>query len=112
MASKKSQAKAGIPAARRGQQMGDARSTNVPAEQQRAKTNTPALSGGRRKAGNKFLADDSQQSTGSSAAAPRTVAPSTPAAVPASTKHGEPGGERVFKQRQSKARAAPSKKKG
>ena len=107
MANRKSQAKAGIPATRRGQQMGDAR-TNNPNKQEDSKADTPALSG-RRKAANKFFADDSQQATGGDAARPRTVSPSTPAAVPTNAKKGEPGGERAFKRNQSKASAATKK---
>jgi len=103
MASRKTQAKAGIPAVRRGQQMGDAAKTNSPNKQEEAKANTPALRG-RRKTENKFFADDSAQQTGSDAATPRSNAPSIPAAIPTGTKLGESGGERAFKRRQSKAR--------
>jgi hypothetical protein len=101
MASRKAQGKAGVPATRRGQQMGDARSTNTPAKQEQAKENTPSARG-RRKDANKFFADDSAQQTGSNAARPRSNSPSTPAAHPTGGKLGESGGERVFKQRQSK----------
>jgi hypothetical protein len=101
MASKKTQVKAGAPAARRGQQMGDARSTNTPARQKQEEVATPAARG-RRKDANKFFADDSAQQTGSNAARPRSNSPSVPAAVPTGTKLGESGGERVFKQRQAK----------
>lgn len=101
MASRKSQGKAGAPAVRRGQQMGDARSTNTPAKQEQEKTAMPAARG-RRKDANKFFADDSAQQTGANAARPRSNSPSVPAAVPTGTKLGEPGGERVFKQRQAK----------
>jgi hypothetical protein len=103
MAIRKSQGKAGVAAHRRGQQMGDARSTNAPAKQEQAKDQTPALRG-RRKAANKFYADDSAQAAGSNAARPRSNSPSVPAAVPTATKLGEPGGEKVFKQRQAKKR--------
>ena len=103
MASRKSQAKAGIPAQRRGQQMGDAAKTNNPNKQEESKANTPALRG-RRKTENKFFADDSAQQTGSDAATPRSNTPSIPAAIPTGTKLGESGGERAFKQRQPKAR--------
>jgi hypothetical protein len=101
MASRKSQAKAGVAPARRGQQMGDSRSTNTPAKQEQAKENTAAARG-RRKDANKFFADDSAQQVGSNAARPRSNSPSVPAARPTDTKLGESGGERVFKQRQSK----------
>ena len=100
MVNKKAQSKAGIAANRRGQQMGDGRS-NSPVKQEEAKANTPALRG-RRKDANKFFADDSSQQTGSDAATPRSNSPSLPAAIPTGVKHGEPGGERVFKQRQAK----------
>ena len=109
MASRKTQAKAGIPAVRRGQQMGDAK-TNNPNTQREAKANTPALRG-RRKTESKFFDDDSAQQTGSDAATPSSNSPSIPAAIPTGQKLGESGGERAFKQRQSKARAT-SKKKG
>ena len=100
MATKRAQSKAGIPAKRRGQQMGDERgsTTNKMSE---AKAKTPALSG-RRKLANKFLADDSAQVGGGNAAAPRTNRPSTPAALPTGRRLGESGGEKVFKQRQAR----------
>lgn len=101
MPSRKTQGKAGVPAARRGQQMGDSRSTNTPAKQEQAKANTPAARG-RRQEVNKFFADDSSQQTGSNAARPRSNQPSTPAAVPVGVKKGESGGEKVFKRRQAR----------
>jgi hypothetical protein len=101
MTSKKAQGTAGVPAQRRGQQMGDERSTNVPAKQEQAEAQTPALRG-RRKAANKFYADDSAQQAGSNAARPRSNSPSIPAALPTGKKLGESGGEKVFKQRQAK----------
>jgi hypothetical protein len=101
MVNKKAQSKAGIAANRRGQQMGDGRSNNSPSKQEEAEANTPALRG-RRKDANKFFADDSSQQTGSDAATPRSNSPSIPAAIPTGIKHGEPGGERVSKQRQAK----------
>lgn len=104
MADKKLQSKAGVPAARRGQQMGDERSTNTPAKQERARAATPALRG-RRKSANKFFADDSQQATGGEGARPRSNSPSVPAAVPTGVKVGEPGGERDFKRRQAESKA-------
>ena len=110
MASKKTQAKAGLPAVRRGQQMGDAAKTNSPNRQGESEPkSTPALSG-RRKTENQFFADDSQQAGGSDAAGPRTVSPSVAAAVPTGAKKGEPGGERVFKQRQAKAAKKPGRR--
>jgi hypothetical protein len=103
MANRKAQGKAGIAASRRGQQMGDSRSTNAPAKQEHAKATTPAARGHRKDA-NKFFADDSSQQTGSNSARPRSNQPSTPAAIPTGTRLGEPGDEKVFKQRQAKKR--------
>src|SRR5919202_3623955 len=100
MATKKAQSKAGVPANRRGQQMGDEK-TNSPNKPSESKQNTPALRG-RRKEANKFFADDSQQAVGGNAARPRSNSPSTPAAVPTNVKKGESDGERAFKQRQAK----------
>ena len=101
MASRKSQGKAGVAASRRGQQMGDARSTNTPAKQERAKDATPAARG-RRTEANKFFADDSSQQAGSNAARPRSNSPSTPGAVPVGARKGEPDGERAFKEAAAK----------
>ena len=100
MATKKAQSKAGVPAHRRGQQMGDEK-TNSPNKLSESKQNTPALRG-RRKTANKFFADDSQQAVGGNAARPRSNSPSTPAAVPTDTRKGESGGEQVFKARQGR----------
>ena len=105
--SKKAQGKAGLPAQRRGQQMGDARSTGA-TKQDDSKTKTPPARG-RRKDTNKFYADDSAQA-GGDAARPRNVSPSVPAALPTGHKLGEPGVEKVAKLRQSKARTATKKK--
>jgi hypothetical protein len=101
MTSKKAQGKAGIAAGRRGQQMGDARSTNAPAKQEQAEAATPPARG-RRQVANKFFADDSAQQPGTDAATPRSNSPSVAASIPTGTKLGEPGGEKVFKQRQAK----------
>ncbi|HYH86885.1 MAG TPA: hypothetical protein VEX60_15640 [Pyrinomonadaceae bacterium] len=95
--SKKAQSKAGLPARRRGQQMGDERSGKNNAVE--AKEQTPALSGRRRKASNKFFADASSQA-GGSGESPRDVSPSVPAAIPTNKKIGESGGEKIFKARQ------------
>lgn len=95
--SKKAQSKAGVPAQRRGQQMGDERSGKNKSVE--AKAQTPALSGRRRKAANKFYADASAQAGGSKVS-PRDVSPSVPAAIPTNKKIGESGGEKVFKARQ------------
>jgi hypothetical protein len=100
MASRKTQAKAGIPAERRGQQMGDAAKTNNPNKRAESEADTPALRG-RRKTENQFFADDSAQQAGSDAATPRSNTPSVSAAIPTGQKLGESGGERAFKQSQS-----------
>ncbi|MDT7540781.1 MAG: hypothetical protein QOE33_685 [Acidobacteriota bacterium] len=103
MASKKAQGKAGVAATRRGQQMGDSRSTNTPAKQEQANAPAPTARG-RRQDANKFFADDSAQQPGSDATTPRSNSPSTPAALPSTKKLGESGGEKVFKQQQAKKR--------
>ena len=95
--SKKTQARAGAPARRRGQQMGDERSARDKTLE--AKEETPAARG-RRKSANKFFGDDSFQQVGSDGEAPRDNTPSVPAAIPAGGKIGESGGEREFKARQ------------
>ena len=95
--SRKTQAKAGVPEKRRGQQMGDERSK--PSKIDEAQAETPALRG-RRKAASKFFADDSAQQTGTRPETPRDNQPSVPAAVPTGTKLGESGGEGEFKARQ------------
>jgi hypothetical protein len=105
--SRKTQAKAGVPQKRRGQQMGDERSQ--PVKSQKAQAKTPALSG-RRKAASKFFADDSSQRPGTSGETPRDNSPSVAAAVPVGTKLGESGGEAEFKARQKMTRKAGSKK--
>ncbi len=99
--SRKTQAKAGVPEKRRGQQMGDARSK--PSKIDEAQEETPALRG-RRKAASKFFADESFQQTGARGEAPRDNTPSVPAAVPTGVKQGESGGEREFKDRQKKSK--------
>jgi hypothetical protein len=111
--SKKAQSKAGVPARRRGQQMGDERSGKIEALE--AKKRTPALSG-RRKSASKFFADKSSQA-GGSGESPRDVSPSVPAAIPTGGKVGESEGERSFAQRQKasvkgKRQAATQKAKG
>jgi len=100
MVNRKTQSKAGIAEKRRGQQMGDERSR--PSKVDEAKRETPALRG-RRKTESKFYADESSQSVGSDGEAPRDNSPSVPAAIPTGTRLGESGGERAFKQRQSRA---------
>ncbi|HYE14681.1 MAG TPA: hypothetical protein VD968_09600 [Pyrinomonadaceae bacterium] len=99
MVSRKTQSRAGAPERRRGQQMGDERSR--PDKSIEEKRETPAARG-RRKAANKFFADESFQNVASDGEAPRDNTPSIPAAVPTGTKLGESGGEREFKQRQKK----------
>ena len=99
--SKKTQAKAGIPARRRGQQMGDERSKSPKIDKTQAEA--PAFSG-RRKAASKFFSDESSQRTGTSGESPRDNSPSVPAAVPVGVKQGESGGETEFKARQKAAR--------
>ena len=95
--SKKAQSKAGVPARRRGQQMGDERSQRDKTLD--AKRNTAAARG-RRPEANKFFADESSQQVDSDGEAPRDNTPSVPAAHPTGQPLGESGGERVFKQRQ------------
>jgi hypothetical protein len=95
--SKKTQVKAGAPAQRRGQQMGDERSAKDKTLE--AKERTPSARG-RRKEASKFFADDSSQMTGSRGETPRDNTPSVPAAIPTDTKIGESGGETEFKARQ------------
>ena len=102
--SRKTQAKAGVPERRRGQQMGDERSK--PAKIQEAQAETPALSG-RRKSASKFFADESSQRTGARGEAPRDNSPSVPAAVPTGVKLGESDGESGFKARQKSGSKKP-----
>lgn len=98
--SRKTQAKAGVPEKRRGQQMGDERSKATKTD--KAQRETPALSG-RRKSASKFYADDSAQRAGTSGKSQRVVTPSVAAAVPVGVKQGESGGEAEFKARQKAA---------
>jgi hypothetical protein len=104
--SRKTQAKAGVPEKRRGQQMGDERSK--PSKIGEAQQETPALRG-RRKAANKFFADDSFQSVGTRGETQRDNSPSVPAAIPTGVKQGESGGEAEFKARQRSASKAARK---
>lgn len=98
--SRKTQAKAGVPEQRRGQQMGDGRSQ--PSKVDEAQQETPALRG-RRKEASKFFGDDSYQTTGTRGETPRDNTPSVPAAIPTDIKQGESGGEAEFKARQKAA---------
>jgi hypothetical protein len=107
--SRKTQAKAGVPEKRRGQQMGDERSK--PSKMDEAQRETPALRG-RRKAASKFFADESFQRTGARGETLRDNTPSVPAAVPTNVKQGESGGESEFKARQKATRGATQKGTG
>ena len=104
--SRKTQAKAGVPERRRGQQMGDERSR--PSKVDEAQKETPALRG-RRKAASKFFADDSAQTVGTRGETLRDNSPSIPAAIPTGVKQGESGGEAEFKARQKAASKAARK---
>jgi len=99
--SRKTQSKAGVPARRRGQQMGDERSG--PGKMNEEKKKTPALRG-RLKRASKFFADDSSQAIASGGGGSLSDnSPSTPAAIPTGEKLGESGGERNFRARQKAA---------
>ncbi len=105
--SRKTQAKAGVPERRRGQQMGDERS--MPSKIDEAQSEgTPALRG-RRKAASKFYGDDSYQRTGTRGETTRDNTPSVPAAIPTNTKIGESDGEPEFKARQKATRKTTAK---
>jgi hypothetical protein len=99
--SKKTQVKAGAPARRRGQQMGDERSAKDKTLE--AKEQAPSARG-RRKEASQFFADDSSQMTGSRGESPRDNSPSVSAAIPTDMKIGESGGETQFKARQKATR--------
>ena len=101
--SRKTQAKAGVPEKRRGQQMGDERSKASKMDE--AQKETPALRG-RRKAASKFYADESFQRTGTRGETVRDNTPSVPAAIPTRGKIGESDGETEFKARQKATRGA------
>ncbi|HYO90022.1 MAG TPA: hypothetical protein VEQ40_00210 [Pyrinomonadaceae bacterium] len=100
MSTKKAQQKAGAPPKPRGQEMGRGDDSD---QNRQAMADTPALRG-RRKGANKMFADESSQHVGNDAATPRSNTPSLPAAMPTGVPLGESGGERAFKQRQSKQR--------
>ena len=104
--SRKTQAKAGVPQKRRGQQMGDERSQ--PSKTHEAQAETPALRG-RRKEANKFFADESSQAVGTRGETRRDNSPSVAAAIPTGVRQGESGGEAEFKARQKSARKTASK---
>ena len=107
--SRKTQAKAGAPEKRRGQQMGDERSQ--PSKIDEAQRETPALRG-RRKVASEFFADDSFQSVGTRGETKRDNSPSVPAAIPTNVKAGESGGEAEFKARQKAASKSARKTRG
>jgi hypothetical protein len=98
MQAKRDQHKAGIPAKRRGQQMGYSGNLDKNRKEEEA---TPARLG-RRPKSNKMAADVSAQNIGSDSVTPRTSSPSTPAMNV--TPHGD-GGEKVFKRRLAKQRS-------
>src|SRR5215218_1591533 len=90
--SRKTQAKAGVPEKRRGQQMGDERSK--PSKVDEAQRETPALSG-RRKTASKFYADDSAQRRGTSGKSTRARSPRRRQRAKAGSKIStSPGGTR------------------
>jgi len=103
MAKARDQHKAGIPDKPRGQQTGYA---GNPDQNRQEMEKTPALRG-RRRNNNKMFADQSSQHVTGDAVTPRSNSPSTPAMNTAKAK-GESGGERLFKQRLAKKRAAKS----
>lgn len=99
MSTKSDQHTVGVPAKRRGQQMGDDRS----AIRQRVMVDdTPEISGSMRESANEMFADDSSQHFGGDAATPDHVSPSTPGAIPIGQPLGQTGGEATFKQNQQK----------
>ncbi|MBA3440979.1 MAG: hypothetical protein H0T92_14030 [Pyrinomonadaceae bacterium] len=55
-----------------------------------------------RKSESEFFGDESSQHFGGDSRTPDHVSPSAPAAIPTNQPLGESGGERVFKERQSK----------
>ena len=100
MATKKSQAKAGIRLKRRGQQMGTA---GAPDQNRKEMDKTPALRG-RLKKGNEMFADPSTQHIGGDAVTTRLNSPETPA-MTSGVRKGESGGETGFKRRLAKKRS-------
>ena len=94
MASKEQQQKVGIPAKRRGQQMGLAGE----ADRNRERAKESPASRGRLKKANKMFADNSSQQISTSAPMSRTNSPST-AGMNSGGRPGETTGETVFKRR-------------
>ena len=101
MASKEQQHKVGIPAKRRGQQVGFAGE----ADRNRERAKETLASRGHLKKVNKMFADKSSQQISTSAAMPRTNSPST-AAMNSGGRPGQTTGETVFKRRLKKQRAS------
>ena len=97
---KKDQHNVGTPAKPRGQQMGFAGS---PDQNRKMLEETPAVRGDSKRA-NKMFGDASTQHIGSDPITPSTNSPSTPAMN--TRAKGDSGGERVFKQRLKRKRAA------
>lgn len=102
MADKYDQHEVGIPARRRGQQVGDSRSALTPQSEPDEWEETPEISGDSRGTESDFFGDKSSQHFGGDAVTPDSASPSTPAAIPAGEPLGQSGGERFFKQREGK----------
>ena len=101
MAEKYDHHEVGIPARRRGQQVGDRRSALTPERAPDEWEETPAISG-IRPLESDFFADASSQHFGGDASTPDHNMPSTPAAAPSGQPLGQSGGEQEFKQREGK----------
>jgi len=101
MAEKYDQHEVGIPARRRGQQVGDSRSAIQPEHTPDEWEETPAMSG-LRPLESEFFGDKSSQHFGSDPVTPDSVSPSTPAAIPTGEPLGQSGGEQAFKEREGK----------
>ena len=99
MARTRDQHKSGTPSKPRGQQTGFA---GNPDQNREEMEKTPAVSG-RRKQGNRMIADASEQHVASDATTPSTNTPSVPAVIP--PVRSDSGGERVFKRRLQKKRS-------
>ncbi len=102
MSDKYDQHEVGIPAQRRGQQVGDRRSAIQPQRTADEWEETPEINGHVRESESEFFADKSSQHFGGDAATPDHVTPSTPAAIPAGQPLGQSGGEQAFKQNHQK----------
>src|SRR5687768_11434806 len=100
MSDKGTQRKVGARQKPRGQQTGFA---GTPDQNRQEMEKTPAVRG-RRKRANKLAADASEQHIATGATTPSTNVPSVPAAIP--PVKGDTGGERVFKRRLARRRAA------